>query len=677
MNQKISCATMLILALLPMAWAQDAIEGETAQSFGEGIGGTFADGTYFIESGTLTGDLTGKNVVIEGGKQKDTITLGKGMVGTVQIKDAAIRLLPPPSERVVKGSGTCNNGECTFIGAETGDGNQKISNGFFAVDPEGNMFLSQATIGERENVIHVSNIGKYRNVDGKIAGEAVGNTEIGGNAISNQATFDFDPVTKELRIGKPENSRGDYEIGVSRFIEGTTIIGENIRFEDTNMIIHALEKGSVKKISERHFQFGEDSQWADYLVNVYSAKNQIHYVSDSRIPNDLEGDFIKSDVHDRGIRTLSINSRHNDIQVDLTPSVESYQVVSFDNLGGAIKVQLDGNSIHVGTDGSLAVESLAGLESIFRSTVGGRQDYITPTRVGFCDNDCMDVLLDVYSDKLFRASDLGDLTFENAKSRINSRDSDDRILAARTLRSFDTPEAKDLLSSLLKTETDDLVLEQAIRSLGFSGDTSTVPFLLEYLNDDNELLVSAAAASIGRLMESSATPELVGKLQSAQTMKAKISIIIALGDLNDPAAINPIIGTFDSLDQVGKMLSATALGKLQNEETLAFLFHRLGTEEGKVREAIASSLNRFVLDEKATPDLLAYLESDDFEIRTIAQNFQAVARRAADEEFASRIAYGVYLSKSDKLAGWGNSPYSVFLKHLEATIVSLQESNTR
>src|SRR3990167_2937501 len=102
MNQKISCATMLILALLPMAWAQDAIEGETAQSFGEGIGGTFADGTYFIESGTLTGDLTGKNVVIEGGKQKDTITLGKGMVGTVQIKDAAIRLLPPPSERVVK-----------------------------------------------------------------------------------------------------------------------------------------------------------------------------------------------------------------------------------------------------------------------------------------------------------------------------------------------------------------------------------------------------------------------------------------------------------------------------------------------------------------------------------------------------------------------------------------------
>ena len=63
--------------------------------------------------------------------------------------------------------------------------------------------------------------------------------------------------------------------------------------------------------------------------------------------------------------------------------------------------------------------------------------------------------------------------------------------------------------------------------------------------------------------------------------------------------------------------------------------------------------------------------------RIIAQNLQKVARRAADEEFASRIAYGVYLSKSDKLAGWGNSPYSVFLKHLEATIVSLQESNTR
>jgi len=578
-------AVFLVLSHVAIAQENQAeqeaqeITAEESAKIGTDIKGTKSGDTYYINSGTIKGDLSGKKVTIQKGA---SVSLSSDMAGEVAVEEATITL-PPPSNRKVAGTGTCDNTGCTFTKGETGQAAEKIS-GSFKIKNEGTVdVLTTATIGEGENAFKVDKFENLRFENGRLVGVALENSEISGNKIKNKVLVVYDPKTKALSLVKPD----DYPVTFASFSEGTTIIGKNILFEDEKSPIKELLRGAVTKKSDKHLVYGDNSKFMDDIGNIFTVAKKTSYIADFNIPNDAEDSYIQSDIDEKaGIKVLTVHSKNNnDIEVDLR-NRNPYTMIDLDNVCSKVTVLEGEVTVISDEEGKLKSNSLKGFKkTVYRSkTNDGSIDYVSEQGVGKCDYDgCKKIINTMSESKVSRLVELvksKEINIDDVIKQLNSKDSEERRQAASALGRTGNSKAIEPLIKALEDKDKDVRMHAA-EALGSIRDQKAISALIKALEDKDKDVIRYAARALGE---------------------------ISLG-IEDKRAVEPLILLLKDTDDLVRRIAAISLGKTRDKRAVEPLIPLLKDESGEVRAYTAEALGR-IGDPKATDALIPLLEDE-------------------------------------------------------------------
>jgi HEAT repeat protein len=163
------------------------------------------------------------------------------------------------------------------------------------------------------------------------------------------------------------------------------------------------------------------------------------------------------------------------------------------------------------------------------------------------------------------------------------------------------------------------VREMDSQSRAYAGEVlrgfpSAVPPLVETLKSDEDATTRAASAEVlGKIGPAAkdSVPALIAALKDDnETVRRQAKF--ALGEIKDPAAIEPLIKTFER-DPLSDNTAPVALGKIGGK-AIPFLVESLKSETGKIREFSASALGEIgpaAVGSEAVPSLLALLNEKE------------------------------------------------------------------
>ncbi|UYP46691.1 hypothetical protein NEF87_002976 [Candidatus Lokiarchaeum ossiferum] len=193
---------------------------------------------------------------------------------------------------------------------------------------------------------------------------------------------------------------------------------------------------------------------------------------------------------------------------------------------------------------------------------------------------------------------------------LEDQNSQVRINALVALSQLGDPRSIDPIIDLIQNETDDIVKQMAILSLGplGKGDKRIVEPLIQHLSSPNPRFRQYAIVSLGQTKN----PEIIKpllKLLNDEDAYVRRACATALSDVKDPATVKEFIARLDDENAEIRETAARALGKLGDIDAILGLIHALYDTSNAVREEAAKSLGDLE-DSAASKSLISVFKKE-------------------------------------------------------------------
>jgi HEAT repeat protein len=180
--------------------------------------------------------------------------------------------------------------------------------------------------------------------------------------------------------------------------------------------------------------------------------------------------------------------------------------------------------------------------------------------------------------------------------------------AAEALRASTSKEGQptDPLIRLLHSP-DPVIRNHTVEDMGLTQEASYVPFLIEVSSSDkDEGVRGAACLALGRIGTDEATDALINLLQDPRAPHEEV--LKGLAYTHKERAVEPIIAAYER-EGFPRQEAVETLAELGGSRVTAFFKDRLALEEGPVRRSILDALAD-MKDQAAVEALIAAFESD-------------------------------------------------------------------
>lgn len=207
------------------------------------------------------------------------------------------------------------------------------------------------------------------------------------------------------------------------------------------------------------------------------------------------------------------------------------------------------------------------------------------------------------------------ITVESVQALLASENYGDRLTALNHLRQLPGPEALNLIQSALGDENARVryAAVSQLASLGHHDRERVIAALRQLLTEDPEMDVKAAAAdSLGALNAKEAYSDLELAYRSTEDWLLQFSIVAALGELGNPAALALLAEALGSETELVRTAAVSALGELGDAQAVPLLLPLCGAEDWQLRGRVAQALGHF-LAEPEVQAALQQLSQDDVE----------------------------------------------------------------
>lgn len=158
--------------------------------------------------------------------------------------------------------------------------------------------------------------------------------------------------------------------------------------------------------------------------------------------------------------------------------------------------------------------------------------------------------------------------------------------------------AAQLILALKKRPANGLTRHLLCDLLGYRRVKSAVPILVQFLDDADSGVRSAAAESLSKIEDQSAGSQLFERLKKEKDIGTRRALIIALGAVGFKGAIETLIEALNDDDEAVRGVAAWSLGALKAQQARSILVKMLSNETNtfildNVREALTQigSLN--------------------------------------------------------------------------------------
>lgn len=203
--------------------------------------------------------------------------------------------------------------------------------------------------------------------------------------------------------------------------------------------------------------------------------------------------------------------------------------------------------------------------------------------------------------------------FERILAQLQSNDIAQRSAAVMMLQpgDSDTTRAIQILVDVLCTDDDLNIIEDATWVLAQYG-TSSTPFLLEKITDDNPQVRQNIVHTLGKIKNQEAVPAIILRAQDI-TPSVRQKAVYVLGQIGSPNAIEQLISSLDDSVEDVRWSALEALGRF-GKTRLGHLIEALANKSSMIREMVASLLGD-IGDKRTVEPLLAALETNEWEVR--------------------------------------------------------------
>lgn len=197
---------------------------------------------------------------------------------------------------------------------------------------------------------------------------------------------------------------------------------------------------------------------------------------------------------------------------------------------------------------------------------------------------------------------------------------EDKYLRSSALSALSKMGDKSLIFTLpdtINNKDENLTVRlSAVKALGKLGDISARPILIQTLSNEDELIRREAAFSLAEMKDSSSAPEII-KLLKDESETVRSGAAYSLGELKSKEAVPFLIEALnDSSDSV-RMYSADALGGIGDISAVSPLIKALKDNAAKVRSTTAYSLGELG-ETSAVEALIETLKDSSAEARRSA-----------------------------------------------------------
>ena len=181
--------------------------------------------------------------------------------------------------------------------------------------------------------------------------------------------------------------------------------------------------------------------------------------------------------------------------------------------------------------------------------------------------------------------------------RLLNEPADDRRPLMHELRR--SAPAAQLILALKSSPANSLTRHLLCDLLGYRRVRSAVPILVQFLDDPDSSVRSAAAESLGKIEHPSAGEALLERLRKEQEIGTRRTLIVSLGAVGFKGAINFLIESLDDDDDAVRGVAAWSLGALRARQARSALTRMLHDET----DSFILNNTRWALAEIGTIDL--------------------------------------------------------------------------
>ena len=184
------------------------------------------------------------------------------------------------------------------------------------------------------------------------------------------------------------------------------------------------------------------------------------------------------------------------------------------------------------------------------------------------------------------------------------------------------------MKTLKNKRKDKLARDSAARVLVEMDDEGIIESLIQLLN--NETAQRSVAIALGEIGEIRAVEPLIQLLMNGDQYVRSIAAG-ALGKIKDKKAVEPLIQILASGEITSKVAAAQALGELGDTKATEALILALSDTYPDIRQEAAEALGK-IKDTRAIPSLLLALKDNENKVRTKAVNSLGMMRDASSIE---------------------------------------------
>lgn len=186
------------------------------------------------------------------------------------------------------------------------------------------------------------------------------------------------------------------------------------------------------------------------------------------------------------------------------------------------------------------------------------------------------------------------VTPDSVRILLASTDYGDRLRGVNQLRELEPAIAFELIGDVLQ-DSNTRVRYAAVSmldSIGSADLTKSLEILRACLHDSEYDVQAAAADAIGGLQITSAIPELIELYHSTPEWLLKMSIVAALGNMNDPQVFPLMATAIQSETELVRMTAVQALGELADPQGVEILAPYRQDPDTQIRFRVAEALGR-------------------------------------------------------------------------------------
>jgi HEAT repeat protein len=214
------------------------------------------------------------------------------------------------------------------------------------------------------------------------------------------------------------------------------------------------------------------------------------------------------------------------------------------------------------------------------------------------------------------------VTPESVRILLSSANLGDRLRGVNQLRELDKSLAFELVITPIK-DSNTRVRYAAVSLLDTIGDVDldkSLEILRNCLQDAEYDVKAAAADALGALKLTAALPEIIDLYHQTEEWLLKLSIVAALGEMQDQRALPLLAEALESEVELIRMTTVQTIGELGNLAGVDLLTKIIEDPDTQIRFRVAEALGR-IGGEPATAILKKMANDPDSKVAEQAQAF--------------------------------------------------------